>query len=641
MRWKSRLFFLLGGAGAGACVVGNPPGQRAAPTYGADTDAERQEAPPVPVEPPVVSARGAETVYSMAMHMHGSISEGNANMAWHAAQAVTHNVDVLWWTDHDVFYYPEGSPNAAGYDFESGGSTTTIPSWPSTDTVDVVWRATTEATPLQVPSLRVLPEAAHGGTYGARFAGRASDEGVDERATWYLHVSPRLHFKSLMTELTLGFWVRPVTTSVDGELRVIVPISGSRAGENYPADEDHKSIVFYHGSAAHPAVSDDGETLWVPIAGSDHHWTEISANLTDLAVAAWGEAARDLHAEMISVALVGSTGAMLRYDLDDLAWDMGITGQDLVQAQADYLATLGVPPRHLLGLEVSPLPEGHINIYGSGVPLLPYSTSDTWDAASMADWAHGYGGIASYNHMFGVSTERDDAKTRVDKVNDAIDEIVANRMWNLDLIEVGYRQRGGVIRDFLEVWDAMGMAGVYKTGIGAFDLHDQIGYDRFDNNFVTYVPLGRFSEANLITELKRGNAWFGDPTFFSGAHVRLSVNTSSPPAQAGDVVIGLTGDVVVTFRADELPDFSEVRLVENGIVTQTWNIGAGGPQTLSSTIHPVGGNVVRFEVQTASGNAMAYTNPIYFVDRYSADIPEDRRVFAPEWLRAHRGAAVR
>ena len=48
-----------------------------------------------------LSARGSEQPYSVAMHMHGSFSEGMGSMEWHAAQAAALGLDVLWWTDHD------------------------------------------------------------------------------------------------------------------------------------------------------------------------------------------------------------------------------------------------------------------------------------------------------------------------------------------------------------------------------------------------------------------------------------------------------------------------------------------------------------------------------------------------------------
>lgn len=88
-----------------------------------------------------------------------------------------------------------------------------------------------------------------------------------------------------------------------------------------------------------------------------------------------------------------------------------------------------------------------------------------------------------------------------------------------------------------------------------------------------------------------------------------------------------------------MPPFSGIRAVENGVVTQTWSAGAGGAQTVSRLINPVGGNVVRFEGVTSGGNPVAYTNPLYFVDAFPTDIPEDRRVFGPDWLHDHHGGA--
>jgi hypothetical protein len=38
---------------------------------------------------------------SMAMHIHGSFSEGIASMDAHLEQARRNGVDVIWWTDHD------------------------------------------------------------------------------------------------------------------------------------------------------------------------------------------------------------------------------------------------------------------------------------------------------------------------------------------------------------------------------------------------------------------------------------------------------------------------------------------------------------------------------------------------------------
>jgi hypothetical protein len=45
--------------------------------------------------------KAASDPVSMAMHIHGSFSEGIASMDAHLEQARRHGVDVIWWIDHD------------------------------------------------------------------------------------------------------------------------------------------------------------------------------------------------------------------------------------------------------------------------------------------------------------------------------------------------------------------------------------------------------------------------------------------------------------------------------------------------------------------------------------------------------------
>lgn len=569
------------------------------------------------------------TVYSVAMHMHGSISEGDAGMTWHTNQAITNHIDVLWWSDHDVFYYPDGAPNVTGYDFESGGKAEWITGWPSSESVYVQWTTdTAESNPPPTYDMKVNAVYAHSGNYGGRLQATASADGVDQRITYYLDVSPRFQFKSLLGDVNLSFWVMPITTSASGELQITVPLSGTHSGANYPPNDDHKSIVFYHGSVAHPSISDDGNTIYVPITAATNAWTEVTANLTDLAVAAWGEEGRDLHGEMITAREIVSNGATVKYNLDDFSWSMTHTGDDLRTQQANYLATLGSSPVQLLGQEISEVDPGHLNVFGSSVPILPYASSQTWDGPSVTDWVHGFGGLVSYNHMFGVSMNRDDDATRAANVADRTDDIIANDMWGADLLEVGYRQRNGLEADFLQVWDAIGMAGLYKTGIGAFDLHDELDFATFTNNLVTFVPLTTaFSESALITELKKGNCFFGDPTYFTNGHVTLTLTTATPAAKMGNVVVGQKSNINVTFTASQVPAGSVVSLVQNGVVTNTWNYATSRRISTTVSINPVGGNVVRFEIESTTGNPIAYTNPIYFVDSDpAATVPTDRKI---------------
>jgi hypothetical protein len=230
--------------------------------------------------------------------------------------------------------------------------------------------------------------------------------------------------------------------------------------------------------------------------------------------------------------------------------------------------------------------------------------------------------------MFGVSMNRDDDATRAANVVARTDDIIANDMWGADMLEVGYRQRNGLEADFLQVWDSIGMAGLYKTGIGAFDLHDELDFSTFTNNLVTYVPLtSTFSEAALITELKKGNGFFGDPTYFTNGHVTLTLTTATPASKMGNVIVGQKSNINVTFTASQVPAGSVVSLVQNGVVTNTWNYATSRRISTTVSVNPVGGNVVRFEIESTTGNPIAYTNPIYFVDSDPAStVPTDRKI---------------
>ena len=53
---------------------------------------------------------------SMAMHIHGSFSEGTASMHAHLQQARRLGVDVIWWTDHDFRQYALGYRQAVRFD---------------------------------------------------------------------------------------------------------------------------------------------------------------------------------------------------------------------------------------------------------------------------------------------------------------------------------------------------------------------------------------------------------------------------------------------------------------------------------------------------------------------------------------------
>jgi hypothetical protein len=61
-------------------------------------------------------AFGQREPVTMAMHLHGSFSEGTASMDAHLQQAQRLGVDVLWWTDHDFRVAALGYRQAVRFD---------------------------------------------------------------------------------------------------------------------------------------------------------------------------------------------------------------------------------------------------------------------------------------------------------------------------------------------------------------------------------------------------------------------------------------------------------------------------------------------------------------------------------------------
>lgn len=578
-------------------------------------------------------ATGTSNIYSMAMHLHGAASEGTAQWSWHIAQALANNIDVLWWSEHDTFLYPDGVPNATGFDFEEGSLSQPVTAYPSTATpLTSTIRDNTENAPLAY-NLEARSEAAFSGSYGGRFSMTAHDDAIDELVEFYYSVAPKVHYKPLMGDVTFEFRVRPNVASTDGEFQVLLPLNGTPVANTRPVIDSYKRIIFYHGGTGHtPGLQADGFTYYVPMALTEGDWTTVSANLSDLAADGWPTEWEQLHAEMFTMRGIASNGAELEYDVDDFAWDMAIHGDDLVADIESYVTSLSTDPVNLVGIEISEVDGGHFSTFGDGVPLLPYATDDAIDPVVAADWVHSYGGLISVNHLFGPYGGVWDEHTRAALVEETITELATTDAWGADMLEIGYRERGGQMSDFLEVWDELGRLGVYKTGIAGMDLHDNDDFATFTNNFVTYVQMtGDFDEATALSRLSAGRAWFADPTMFRSGKTNMSISASAVSAQQGNVVVGRSRVITVSLSISSLPTRQcTVRLVQNGSVTNTWNPTCDGRRwSTSVNVNPAGGKVVRMEVvQRTSRNPVGYTNPIYFVDSDPGTIPANRFIRA-------------
>lgn len=562
------------------------------------------------------------TPTSVQLHLHGSVSEGAGTMQSHTAEAERVGVDLLWWTDHDYSYYRDHSYELTGYDFETGSLTDQIVLWPATDVQDVVW--TQVSNELDAVSSEVTADAAHGGSYGWRLSGSSSRSDGAE-ALYRILMTPRLNFKTLLSQVDMGFSIRPHVQAEGAEIFITVPLSGRRAGNDDQYEDPYHKLHFVWSQTEYESGEYD---IYVPIEGELGEWIEVRADVSTLVEEGFPSEGLDLHAEFVDVRIRSANGQEVQVDLDDFTWNQVIVGEELMDVQRDYLASLDSPVQHLVGYELSYLTEGHLNAYGSDLGLLPYTDSETWTATEAVEWVRERGGLASLNHLFGVTGVVYDEVERLALIDEKTDEILANEAYRCEIIEVGYRKRGGETQDFLTVWDNLGMAGLYITGEGSSDLHGKQPWDTNENNFVTWVVGGSPSEEELIHNLRRGSAFFGDASVFEGGDVEVELVASGYEASMGQVVEGATGKVRVRFTAQPLDVGWLVRAVEDGTVVDEWTVAEGETRfERTVTIAPEGGKLIRFEVWTRdpaeAGKGLLFTNPIYFVDA-GLTVPAER-----------------
>ncbi len=566
---------------------------------------------------------------SAQMHLHGSISEGAGSMVGHLDQARQTGVDLVWWSDHDYSYYLDHEIEVTGYDFEGGSLESWLQVWPSTEVHALYWDHVVDE--LAIESSEVTGHAAHSGHKGWSLSGSNGGASDMAESRYRIIVTPRANFKALLAQVDMGFWIRPWTDAADAEVDVVVPLSARRAGNDDQMEDPYHRVHFIWSQTSYDNTEYD---YYVPIEGSVGEWSEISVDLSALVSKAFPDVGLDAHAELIDVAIRSANDETVRVDLDDFQWHQLFVGEELRGLQQEWLDAVDTPVQQLLGYEISLLPEGHITAFGSGVPLFPYGDSDDWTGTSAVQLVHDYGGIASFNHLFGVTGALYDDTEIAALIDEKTDELLKYDVYGCDVLEVGYRQRGGDLQDFLTVWDNLGIAGKYVTGNGASDIHGKQDWAITANNFVTWIVGGNPAEDELMYNLKRGSAFFGDSSVFPNGNVEFEFTAPDAEAGPGQAVVGWTDEINVHMIVDPVSEGWDLRLVEDGVPVEHWEIRATKDEPdptrmrfeAEYPIDPVGGKLVRLEVwnnATPDASGLLFSNPIYFVD--SADgVPDDR-----------------
>jgi hypothetical protein len=594
-----------------------------------------------------------ETPYSTALHMHGSFSEGVGSQeyaSWKAQQ--TGVADVIWWTDHDWRVEHWNHTNA--YDFENATVDTGTFRVKEPDTAYLgEWRywevadATAGSWSVSIVTVPVFQGAKSLRMSVAKTAAGSAFEGLG-----LVQTSSRKHNRwSLATRPKLSFSVFPVSVNSFSRFYVDVRLS------------DHAGIAHSLRYVMGALSGEPASTI--PLPHTNGQWNtyelDLVADAQNLFTAGGADTLRAEDNVLFEVTIGvatrhSSTVPTVFFDDYRILPDSSAGLPQMIARNRDFAAlyeTMYPPTRQFVGTEISRFrAQPHLNGFTPGTYLVSYAGKSFADSIYWAvDQVHAQCGAVSLNHIFGTGVTGDTTETpqqRQGRIDFRKREMIAARVYDCDLFEVGYRLRQGVdLAGFLETWDAITGNAIFVTANGVTDSHGadfldgwgpwQPGVETDENNFVTWLYAEQLDEAGLIHAMKAGRAYFGDPFVFDpDGTVDLVTGDGFP---MGRVVLTdkTTHDLVVEVVG--MPPTAQVRLLQGEIresppteyiyvnylrdelLAGTWN---GNAWTDTVTVDATVPSFLRVEVED-QGTATAYSNPVHFVRQVpAAGVPAPR-----------------
>lgn len=569
---------------------------------------------------PVISYDGT-TSQSMAMHIHSSFSEGAGSMEAHLLQAQQNGVNVLWWTDHDHRMQQHGYRSVVHF---------TSLTAERTDGAAWAWQKRTSGAlssssggivssgspndPVRTGSLSLAAKSKSSKTASLGFLANANNANYNQRANLYGQV------------LTID--VLPSVVGLTGYLEILLtssfhPARNGRSGGQY-------SVSYRFGGSGVPGtrtVQGIAGVVNVPVTSGT--WNTVALTPCDDIAALWPDMdGRDFSSFDITLRAV-SNGLAVKGGFDYLRFDRQYSSGDVpLQTQQSisegYAPTFpGVTQRQ--GVEMSTF-SPHVNWFGGGVSLPDYTgvTSSTYLTymQEQVTRVHEAGGLTSYNHPYGTGGGQLSATKQNAKMASLAKQMLANNALGCDILEVGYKQRGGAdLAHHVGLWDVLSRNGLMLTGNGTNDDHSGQNWSGMTNNWTTSVWAVSTSEVDLLQALSAGRAWTCSirvpltlDLLVDGECPMGSASVSSLPSRQLDVY------------ATGVPTGGKVNLLR-GVVDHA-GAGAAVPNTTTIASYPSSafttGSVslpvdttaacfVRAAVTDASGAVVGLSNPVWLL----------------------------
>jgi hypothetical protein len=581
-------------------------------------------APATPPAPAAPRAQRGERAWSAQLHVHGSFSEGIGSVDSHSWEASRAKVDVVWWSDHDTILASDRRTTRFGFEgfeepFDRGES------WKARSDTELASRKRLYL--LRWPS--VGPPAVGfpaddplEGERSLRLSVSAPSEAPEELVYYFLP-DGSWHRRPLAAQVTLRVGVFPEQLGPDATCTIDLELSEHPAPDR---TELVRSVLRYQLSASEAPPRSQGGLLVFPLRYEPARWNSYELPLVEHVQRLLPALdAEDNTVLNLAFGVHARRGATAAARFDGLQIDHEISGPALYARQAELIertARRYPELREYQGVEIDAQP--HLNEFSVGTELLdyaalvrefgrpePFSEADfrRFVAERAVAAAHARGGVVSYNHMFGVQMAGKPGTLDVDAV---LADLRATRAFGADLLEVGYRDRGGrPLADHLRVWDALARDGLFLVGTGVSDSHggpDQ-RWRTSPNNFVSWILAPTLERADLIEGLRGGRVFFGDIWSFDG---EMDLETDAGHAM-GRIVVTDRKSVAVRLFGSGLAAGDEIAIVESGRRTA---VHASPGETLALE-HVVSLEatpaLVRFEVRGANGAEKAFSNPLWFV----------------------------
>ena len=569
-----------------------------------------------------------ESAWSVQLHLHGSFSEGLGSIDSHGYEARSVGCDVLWWSDHD--FRITTYQHVSRFGFED---------WEEPLDRSEPWTRSFAKHAGDSKRLRQLkrPERAR-----ARFLESPVKEGERslrvtsagagpefESHLLLLGAARRLERRSLASGVTLRIALFPEDLGPDARAVVDVQLSEHAPREGLGLVPYVVRYEIAPGSPGEPRR--EGEAYVVPVRCELGRWNELALELSADAVRGFPEfPGQDNVLYRLVVGVEARKDARASACFDDLRIDQEFSGPSMYARQRELIgevAKLHPGLVQLQGVEVS-YDSPHLNVFCADTPLVDYAdiardvpndpeNPALVDARAFSEEilrrvvseTHARGGLVSYNHPFG-STYEGSGKVRTNEQE--LELLLSDRAAGADLLEVGYRDRGGAtLDDHLYVWDQAALRGLRLVGVGASDSHGGPGerWRGSTNNFVSWIYARTPGKEELIEGLRAGRVFFGDIERFDG---ELDLVTDEGQRMGATVVTDRTS-VELELRASGVEPGERIVLVESGARTTTFEV-TGHEFRVKHVLQlpEPGPALARFEVHDETG-PIALSNPIHFL----------------------------